>query len=305
MLCCSAPAVAAPTAVVSVAQSGACPTAEMLSSALAQHLEVVGRPASAVGREGEFVLSVREAHSTSTLLGVELRSRAGSLVMGRSLDGRGASCAGRARSIAVMVQRFLEALAVPPQGLSRTLDLPLPPLPPPAPEPFFRLEPRAGFSLDTALGADVAAGAALGAAARPRRWLAAHLMGRLHASNREPADVGEVAIARHSIGLAALASFRRGILAWEGGPGGRVDFVSVRTSGLALNRQATEVNPAGLVLVGGSVSLRGALGAFFSAEFYVHSKTQQFRVEGVGQVAETTRYGLAFALGLSYGMLAR
>jgi hypothetical protein len=249
-----------------------------------------------VGADGEFVLSVHEQEGA--LLRVELRSHKGRALMGRDLDGQGASCAGRARSIAVIVQRYLEALPAPPIGMRRAVP------PPPVPEPFARLEPRAGFSLDAGLGADTVVGAALGTAVRPRRWLALHLVGRLHVGRTEPVDTGEVSMSRHNVALYASAGRSLGAGRLEAGLGGRVDFVSVRTSDLALNSRSTQTEPAAIALLGAGLALRGPLLAFATAELYAHPSAQSFRVEGFGEVARAARYGLAFVVGFGYAVLA-
>jgi hypothetical protein len=298
MLCCAS-ALGDPAAVVAVERGAPCPTGEMVGDALNVQLDVVGRRAATVGQEGEFLLRVVEAPGETDVLHVELRTHAGHALMARDLGTHGASCSARARSVAVMVQRYLEALSEPPAGVRGAAPLQA------QPEPFARFEPRAGLSLDAGRGEDLQAGVALGAAVRPYRWLALHLCGGLHVPRHEPAGTGDVSLSRQSLTLAATAAFRLGPARIEAGPGGRVDFVAVETQGLGSDNRTVRLNPAVVGVAGVSVPVRATLLAYLTVEVYDHTRSQVFTIQPIGEVARTSDWGLALALGLGYGVFTR
>jgi len=309
-LLCSAWALANGPPVIGVAAEGTCPAGEAVRDSINRQPAPEAKPVAVLGSDGDVLLSVSEAPGGSDTVRVELRTRTGQVLMTRDLIVRDSSCPVRARSIAVIVHRFLEKLptakirqsARANAGTSARATTVAPPPPPPA---FDRLEPRAGFSLDAGLGQDRVVGAALGLAVRPYRHLAAHVFGRLHWPQREPAGEGDVASARHSLNLALAAGFHAGPARVEGGVGGRLDIVSIETEGLPFTHRSRRYNPAAMVLVGASTPIYRSLLGFLTVDFYVLGREQAFVVEGLGEVARTARYGLALGLGLGYGVWPR
>jgi hypothetical protein len=300
-----APAWASTPAIVGVVEAGSCPNASAVVGAIAGLLDVSGRAAAVDRPEAEYLLTVREVDRAEGALQVELRALDGRELIARSLAVEGASCAGRARSIAVVVQRYLEALSVPPAGLRRASDPPAPPTlaPPPArPTPAaapMQVELRAGYSRDTQFDAATDQGVALDVAVRPWRRLGARAGGRVHAQRSTSAGAGEVHASRHEVHLAIATSWSRDRIGLEGGLGGRLDMTFVTTERLERDGQ-DRLSPAGLLFSGASVRVFRGGHVFATAEYYVHSRTASFEVAGVGAIERVTRTGLAFTFGAGW-----
>jgi hypothetical protein len=301
---CSAWALAEQPPVIAVAASGACPTDVLVRDRINAQWAPGEKPKAILGSRGDVLLAILETPPESDTVRIELRTRTGRVLMTRDLVVRSSSCAARARSIAVIVHRFLEKLPradIAPRPQMRTVVT----APPRQPQPFERLEPRAGFSLDAGLGQDRVVGLTLGLAARPYRHLAAHLYGRVHWPRRDPAGEGEVTLSRHSLNLMLAAYAQAGAARLEAGAGGRLDWVGVETEGLPFTHRTNRYNPGATVFLGASMPVHGPLQAFTTVDFYALGREQSFVVEGVGEVARTSRYGLALTLGLGYGVLSR
>jgi len=300
----AAPAADADPAIVAVAEGGSCPSGVAVRDAIAHLVEVTGRPAAVVGAEGEFVLSVIGAEPAANAMQITLRAQDGREAMTRDLAVAGSSCAGRARSIAVVVQRYLEALSVPPAGMRRSSDpMPLPPptVSRPPPDAPTRIEARAGWSRDAQLGAATDNGVAIAVVVQPLSWMEAQLGGRMHVPRSEAAGTGEVHASRHEVHLAVATGLRLGRARVEGGAGGRIDFVRVETQGLAQNGRSTRTSPAALLFAGVSTPVFRQLAVFLTIEYYRRYREHSFLVEGVAEPVErTSGTGLALTAGLGY-----
>ena len=81
--------------------------------------------------------------------------------------------------------------------------------------------------------------------------------------------------------------------------------MSIQTEGLPFTHSSRRYNPAATVLIGASTPIYSSLLVFSTLDFYILGREQAFVVQGVGEVAQTARYGLALAVGIGYGVLPR
>lgn len=235
--------------IVAVERAPSCPTVETIVEELDLQLEAWGRPGASAGAEGEYRLRV----DGSAGFRVELADAAGRVVLVRELPAGGTTCEASARAIAVIVERWLAGLAVPPVGLTG-----LAPSPPPrrhrvVTQRAQRFEARAGPTL--AAGIDPAgafAGLGIGAELRALAWLALSIDGAVHLPHNVSLERGAASIVQGGLRLrAAVAPIARRVRV-EVGPSVRLDIVSVSVTGPS---ERTSVRSTPAMGVAWSVSL--------------------------------------------------
>jgi hypothetical protein len=222
---------ALPLAVVE--QAPGCPDEATLTEELARQLEE--------STAGGTTLRLRVGEDGAGVLHVELVDDAGRVVLSRDVDGTGATCASRARSIAVVVERFVAGLAAPGSRAH-------PPRAASTARPWLGVQVGLSFPI----GVDPAlafAGVALGASLRPTGWSRLVLDGALHLPQRSTSDA--VSVLRGLVRLRAVAVIGAGAFEVEAGASARADLTSVSIDAPRESAEEWRVAPGvGLPLAG-------------------------------------------------------